>query len=192
MKIGILGGTFDPIHEGHLALARAAVNQLTLDKLIFVPAYQHPILEKRNRTYASPEDRFKMVRLAVEHEPRFEVSDEEIKRKDISYTVDTLRAFRSRYPAPHELFFITGGDWAKGLNQWKNMDAIFLMTRFVVAKRPRFNTEQLPKGIEFLDFRPLDISSTEVRKRLAKGDVNCEEIPEIVITYIKQHHLYRF
>ena len=191
MRIGILGGTFDPIHKGHLALARAAVKQLKLDRLIFVPAFRHPLETKEKITMASPRARLEMIRLATKDEPKFEVSDCELKRKGISYTVETLRAFRAQYPKPHELFFITGGDWGKSLNQWKDIDTIFSLAHFVVAKRPGFDTKNLPSKVELLDFIPLDISSTEVRNRLKKGMPVGLLIPTSLGDYIQKQNLYR-
>lgn len=191
MRIGILGGTFDPVHEGHLALARAAVEQLKLDRLILVPAYRHPLKNKEHSTVASPEARLEMTKLGVKGEARFEVSDCEIKRKDVSYTVDTLQAFRMRYPKPNELFFVTGGDWGRSLNQWKDIDVIFTLAHFIVAKRPGFDTNNLPRGIEFLNFVPLDISSTEVRSRLQKGISVSRFVPQVVLDYIRKHGLYQ-
>ncbi len=191
LRIGVLGGTFDPIHEGHLALARAAVNQLALDRLLLVPAFQHPLRDKKSKWVASPKDRFEMAKLAVEGNPKLEVSDCELKRKGISYTVDTLREFRKQFPKPNGIFFITGGDWGKALDQWKNIDAIFSLAHFVVAKRPGFDTKNLHRGVEFLDFVPLDISSTEIRRRLRKGESLASLVPEAVNNYIHKHQLYR-
>lgn len=190
-RIGILGGTFDPIHKGHLALARAALEQLKLDRLIFVPAFRHPFPQKESDTTASAEARLEMVKLVTKAEPRFEVSDCEIKRKGISYTVDTLKAFRVQYPKPNELFFITGGDWGKSLDQWKEIDTIFSLTHFVVAKRPGFDTKHLPKGVQLLDFVPLDISSTEIRAQLKQGASVISFLPEEVLKYVREHQLYR-
>ncbi len=189
-RIGILGGTFDPIHEGHLALARAAVKQLALERLIFVPAFRHPLPQKETGTMASPEARLEMVRLAIMEEPKFEVSDCEIKRKGPSYTVDTLRTFRTQYPKPNELFFITGGDWGKALDQWKDIDTIFSLAHFVVAKRPGFDTERLPKGVQLLDFVPLDISSTKIRTRFKKGALVASLVPNEVLNYVHKQQLY--
>src|SRR3989338_2781334 len=141
MRIGILGGTFDPIHEGHLALARAAVKELRLDKLVLVPTYPHPLSDKQSSTVTSAEDRLEMVRLAVDGEPKFAVSELELERKGISYTVDTLNQIRKQYPKPDELFFVTGGDWGKALNQWKDIRTIFSLAHFVVARRPGFDTQ---------------------------------------------------
>ena len=191
MRIGILGGTFDPIHEGHLALGRAAVKQLELDRLIFVPAFRHPLEQKESNTVAPAQARLEMVKLVTKEESGFEVSDCEIKREGISYTIDTLRSFREEYPKPNELFFVTGGDWGKNLDQWKDIDTIFSLAHFVVAKRPGYDTKRLPKGVEFLDFVPLDISSTEVRNQLRKGSSLASLVPEIVLNYIREHRLYR-
>ncbi len=190
-RIGILGGTFDPIHKGHLALARASLEQLKLDRLIFVPAFRHPLPQKESGTTASAETRLEMTKLAIKEEPRFEVSDCEVKRKGISYTVDTLKAFRGQYPEPNELFFITGGDWGKVLDQWKDINTIFSLTHFVVAKRPGFETKHLPKGVQLLDFVPLDISSTEIRAQLKKGTSVTSLVPDKVLEYIRKHQLYR-
>ena len=98
MRIGILGGSFDPIHKGHLALARAALPQLQLDKVLFIPAYRHPLEYKQRLTVAAPEARLEMVKMAIEGEPKFEIADSEIKRKGISYTVDTVKELRKQFP----------------------------------------------------------------------------------------------
>lgn len=190
-RIGILGGTFDPVHEGHMALARAALKQLRLDRLVFVPAFKHPLPNKESKTVASAEHRLKMTQLAIGGEPKFEVSDCEIKRKGISYTIDTLKDFCKRYPKPNELFFITGGDWGKALDQWKDIDAIFSLARFVVAKRPGFATKDLPKEVYLLDFVPLNISSTEVRTQLSKGTFKISSVPPEVLAYVQKYQLYR-
>lgn len=189
MRIGILGGTFDPIHKGHLALAEAAVKQLKLDHLYFIPTYQHPLEQKDSAALAH--DRLKMIELAIQNKPEFKVSDCEIKRQGVSYTVDTLRLFREQFPKPNELFFITGGDWGKKLDQWKEIDTIFKLAHFVVANRPGFNLQNLPKHVEVLNFVPLDISSTEAREQIKKDILPKDVIPENVLTYIKQHRLYR-
>lgn len=189
LRIGILGGTFDPIHEGHLALAKAACDQLKLDRLIFVPACTHPFESKR-LVLASPEERLDMTRLAAASKPKFEVSDVELKRGGVSYTVDTLRHFRKQYPAPNELFFITGGDWGKNLSQWKEIDTIFSLAYFVVARRPGFDTSGLSPKVRFLDFVPLDISSTAIRDALKKGKPLEPVVSKPVLDYIQKHRLY--
>ena len=190
MRIGILGGTFDPIHEGHLALARAACREIKLDRVIFVPARQHPLKEK-GETIASPKHRLALAMRGIENDPKFEVSDCEIRRSGLSYTVDTLRALRKEYPKPHELFFITGGDWGKSLDQWKDIDTIFSLAQFVVANRPGFDLKRVPHQVQTLEFVPLDISSTEVRSRLKEGNVVSAMIPKSVLEYIQEHGLYQ-
>lgn len=188
MRIGILGGTFDPPHKGHLALAEAAVKQLKLDALYFVPAFIPPL--KKDHRLTDVRYRLEMVGCLIKGHPKFKMSDCEIKRGGISYTVDTLRVFRKEYPTPHELFFITGGDWGRDLDQWKEINEIFSLAHFVVARRPGFNTENLRHEVEFLDFIPLDVSSTGLRERLKKQETQIEEIPENVLNYILKNKLY--
>ena len=190
-RIGILGGTFDPIHEGHLALAQSALTRLRLDRLFLVPAFRHPLEQKQGATVASAKERLEMTRLAAADKPQIEVSDCEVKREGISYTVDTLRFFRKRFPKPAELLFITGGDWGKSLDQWKDMNAVFSLAHFVIAKRPGFDTQHLPPQVEFLDFVPLAISSTQVRDQLQQGIFPQSLVPKRVLTYIQEHRLYR-
>jgi nicotinate-nucleotide adenylyltransferase len=191
MRIGILGGTFDPIHKGHLALAESALKQLRLNRVIFVPANRHPLKEKDFSLSASARARIQMVRLAIKNQPKFKVSDCELKRRGISYTIDTLRFFRKKYPRPHELFFITGGDWGKRLDRWKEINTIFSLAHFVVAKRPGFDLKKLPRKVEALHFVPLRISSTQVRKELRKKGASTDLIPNSIRSYIKKHKLYR-
>lgn len=189
MRIGLLGGTFDPIHQGHLALAQSALRQFKLDRLYFIPTYQHPLEQKSS--LASPQDRLEMVKLAIQKEPKFMISDCELKREGISYTADTLRAFHKQFPKPNQLFFITGGDWGKNLDQWKEIDAIFSLAHFVVASRPGFNLKDLPQSVEVLDFVPLDVSSTELRREIKEGKFPERFLPSEVLTYIKKQQLYR-
>lgn len=192
MRIGILGGTFDPIHNGHLELARAACEKLKLDRVIFVPAFRHPFTDKSG-TIASPEARLAMVQLAVRGNRKFEVSDCEIRRQGISYSIDTLRMLRERYPKPHELFFLTGGDWGKSLHEWREIETIFSLAHFVVAKRPGFDLKNLPPQVEPLDFVPLDISSSEIRANLRTGNLSSisKWIPEQVLRYVEKQRMYQ-
>ena len=122
MKIGIFGGTFDPIHQGHLGVAEAAYEQFPLDKIYFVPAYSPP--HKKEKKFAStPEDRFEMVRLALQDVPYFEVSDLEFERGGTSYTVETLREFKKKNPSS-ELYLILGSDSYRELDQWREPEEI--------------------------------------------------------------------
>ena len=190
MRIGILGGAFDPIHMGHLALAHAAVRELKLDLFFFVPSNQSPL---RTPTQASaPSDlRLKMVQESVKGIPHFEVSDIEIKRQGVSYTIDTLKEFRKTYPQPHEIFFIVGGDWGNRLHQWKGIDQIFSLCQFVVAMRPGFEKLDLPKPAKSLQFSPLDISATQLRDMIRSGKSTDQWIPKPALDLIKEHNLYK-
>ncbi len=190
MRIGILGGMFDPIHVGHLALAQAALDQLGLDRLIFIPSFISPVSGKEIQT-APAELRFKMVRASIKGISSYEVSDIELSRKGVSYTVDTLRELRKIYPLPHELFFITGGDWGKRLDQWKEIDAIFSICHFVVAKRPGSESLRLPKQVQFLDFCPFDISSTQIREMIRSNQSADQWVPKPALDIIHQNQLYR-
>ena len=119
MRIGILGGTFDPIHLGHLYLARKVLSKFSLNKIIFIPVYLPP--HKKNIKITDAKHRCNMLKLAVANYKRFKVSDIEIKRKDLSYSVETLHEFRKQYGVSTELFFITGSDSLKELHKWKNL-----------------------------------------------------------------------
>jgi len=190
MRIGILGGAFDPIHNGHLALANAARTELELDRVLFIPVFKHP-LETKQDIVASPEARLHMVQLAIQGERRYEVSGCEIKRRDISYTVDTLRELNQHYPPPHELYFITGGDWGKRLDEWKEIGEIFSLAHFVVASRPGHDVSCLPKQVQALKFVPLEIASTTIRDEIKKGNSVASMVPESVARYLEAHSFYR-
>lgn len=190
MDIGILGGTFDPIHIGHLALADAAFRQLKLDRMIFVPAFLPPLPEKGKGLAPAPL-RLEMVRQTISENPNYEVSDLEIRRQGISYTVDTLREMGRSYPDPNRLYFITGGDWGRSLDRWKDIGTILSLCQFVVAKRPGYEKLQLPPQVRFLDFQPLDISSTQVRDMIRAGKSVDAWMPKPALAIIKQHSLYQ-
>jgi len=134
MRIGILGGTFNPIHIGHLILAEEALSKLRLDKVVFVPAYIPP--HKHVEGSVKPKDRLKMVELAIADNGSFEVSTFELEAKKKSYSIDTLKEFREKYGEGAQLFFITGSDLLKDLFSWKNVNEIFKMSKFIVANRP--------------------------------------------------------
>ncbi len=108
----------------------------------------------------------------------------------MSYTVDTLRFFKQKYPPPHELFFIIGGDWAARLGEWNGIDEIFSLAHFIAAKRPGYDVKHTPAAIRFLDFSPLDISATKIRDAFADGERRVPEVPETVQRFIRANHLY--
>ena len=189
MKIGIVGGSFDPPHFGHLNLAEETKRRLELDRILFVPAGLPP--------HKSPEDlsppllRYRMTRLAVRNRPGIEVSDVEIRRPPPSYTVDTLRELRQQYPYPHELFFIVGADSLKIIHTWKDLSLIFEMCCFVAVTRPGYDSVAYPDDVRKLSIDSLDISSSEIRKRIRGEEEVNEWVPYRVIQFIEKEGLYR-
>ncbi len=188
MRIGILGGTFDPIHIGHLILAEDSYRFLKLDRLIFVPAFKPP--HKLDFKVIPANHRIKMVKLAIKNNPHFEASDIEIKRKGRSYSVETLKFFRKRYKND-KLFFIVGSDSLNELKTWKDLDRIFKLSRFVIAERPNFKILRVPKQASKIKITGIDISSTEIRRRVKDGKSIRYLVPEGVREYIYKHKLYK-
>ena len=169
MRLGILGGTFDPPHVGHLLLAEDAFDGLRLDRLIFVPAAAQPL--KRERLAAPPEHRLAMVRAMVADDPRFEVSAEEVERGGLSFTVDTLRHFSARYPDA-ERFLLLGADVLSSFGQWREPAAVVRLAQPVVMQRAGSPSETGDvEGVtpRRLETRRVDVSSTEIRERVRKG-----------------------
>lgn len=188
MKIGILGGTFNPVHIGHLILAEEVREKLNLDKVIFVPAYLPP--HKNNPDIARPEHRYKMTGLAISANRYFSVSDIEIKRKGRSYTIDTLREFKKVYPKD-SLYFITGSDLLKYLSKWKDLKDVIRMVKFIVATRPGYPLAKIPAYIKTIGIRAVDISGFEVRQCIKRGKSFRYLVPEAVFGYIKRNRLYK-
>jgi len=188
MKIGILGGTFNPIHIGHLILAEEIREKLLLDKVIFVPANLPP--HKDNKDIISPADRYRMIRMAIRGNRHFAVSDTEIKRSGRSYTIDTIRQFKKGFPED-ELYFITGSDLLNYLEEWKDLSEIIKMVRFVVATRPGYPLEKIPSYISTVAIRAVDVSAFEIRQAV-KNDTSFRYlVPEAVFRYINHKGLYR-
>ena len=192
VKIGFLGGSFDPVHFGHLLAAQDAYEQYHLDRLIFVPAAQAPL--KPNDAQSSAEDRLAMLRLATEWDRRFEVSDIELRRGGVSYTVDSARHFRGRYP-DDQLFWIIGGDQLPKLHLWKNVAELAQLVEFIFLERPGFPVKAKPDipGLRLhrCDGHLLAISSTELRERTRRGLSLDYFVPHKAIIQIKEHSLYR-
>ena len=188
MKIGILGGTFNPIHIGHLILAEEVREKLKLDKIIFVPTYLPP--HKDNSDIASAGARLAMVKLAIKGNRYFVVSDIEIKRDGRSYTIDTLKEFKKMSPQD-ELYFIIGSDLLKYLDEWKDLDEIIQMVRFIVATRPGYPLEKIPSHISTIPIRAVDISGFEIRKAIKENKSFRYLVPETVLEYILRKKLYR-
>jgi nicotinate-nucleotide adenylyltransferase len=187
MKIGILGGTFNPIHLGHLILAEEVREKLSLDKVIFVPTFLPP--HKENSEIASAFHRLAMVKLAIKSNPNFSVSDIEIKRQGRSYTIDTVKEFKKNYP-DDELYFITGSDLLKYLDEWKDLKQVTKAVRFIVATRPRYPLEKIPSYIKTVAIRAVDISAFEIRKAIKKKHSFRYLVPEAVFNYINKNKLY--
>ena len=185
MRVGIFGGTFDPIHVGHLAIANAALEAVPLDRVVFIPAKRAPL--KDRGPVASEADRFAMVELAVAGEPRFSVSRVELDREGPSYTVETLE----QLSGADELFLILGGDALAALPRWKDTDRIAKLATLVVAERPGAPERVGNATVEVFDAPRLDISSRELRARAARGRSLRYLVPEPVWRHIEARGLYR-
>lgn len=188
MKIGILGGTFNPIHIGHLILAEEAREKLGLERIIFVPAYLPP--HKDNADIADVRHRYQMLNLAIKKNNYFSVSDIEIKRDGRSYTIDTIKEFKSVYP-DDDLYFIIGSDLLKYLAEWKDLNEIIKMVKFIVATRPGYPLEKIPNYIATIPIRAVDISGFEIRKAIKEDKSFRYLVPEVVYKYIIKNKLYK-
>ena len=188
MKVGILGGTFNPVHIGHLILAEEAREKLGLGKIIFVPANLPP--HKDNGDIADAGKRLEMLKLAVKGNKHFGVSDIEIKRQGRSYTIDTIREFKKKYPS-EELYFIIGSDLLKYLDAWKDLNEINKMVKFVAATRPGYPLESIPSYIETLKIRAVDVSGFEVRECIKENKSFRYLVPEAVFNFINKKKLYK-
>ena len=187
MRIGILGGTFDPVHNGHIYLAKKICQKLSLDKLIFIPTYIPP--HKKGIKVTQAKHRYNMLKLAVSGNKIFKLSDMEIKRKGRSYSVETLRRLRKKYGQKTELFFITGSDSLKELDKWKNLPEILRLCKFVIVERPGFKINRNLNGFILLRINAKDISSSDIRNRIESKPVK-SLIPAKVKAYISRHKLY--
>ena len=184
MRIGIYGGTFNPVHHGHLILARQALEEFKLDRLVFVPAAESPF---KIQNHSAPSgDRLAMLRLAIAGEDRFLVDPLEIERGGISYSIDTVKMFRNRDPGA-ELFFLVGEDNADRLTEWHRFEELKKLVYFVVLSRSEdFQSPEYP-----VVQRRIEISSTEIRNRVANRESITYLVPESVKHYIEQHQLYQ-
>jgi nicotinate-nucleotide adenylyltransferase len=214
-RLGLLGGTFDPIHRGHLDAARAVRDALGLDRVLLVPASVPP--HRPSQPRASAFHRFAMAALAVQGDERLEISDVELLAPGPSYTATTLAAFHARGYAPEQLFFVTGADAFAEIATWRHYPALLDAAHFVVVSRPGYDHEEVcrrapalrsrivdlrtysnrPTGVPeapsviFLDATTPDVSSTAIRRRLAAGDGIDDMVSPEVLRHITRHHLYR-
>jgi len=187
-RIGILGGTFDPPHNGHIAIARAALENLDLQKVIFMPAKIQPF--KAGISISSVNDRMAMLNLALIGHSQFELSDIELKRDGMSYTVDTLTALRGTYPKD-ELYLLIGADNVSQIEKWHRADEITRLCTIAAANRPGYNQPgSFGEKIVSFEMTPVDMSSTEIRRRVRAGESISGMAPQAVVNYILSHKLY--
>lgn len=184
-RIGVFGGTFDPVHVGHLAIALAALETVPLDEVLFVPARRSPL--KEQGPVASAEDRYAMLVRALGDEPRFGLSRVELDRDGPSYTVDTLEVLRER----GELFLILGSDALGDLARWHSPERIRELATIVVARRPGAPDPDAASGARAFDAPSLDISARELRARASRGLSLRYLVPDGVWQHIEHHGLYR-
>jgi nicotinate-nucleotide adenylyltransferase len=191
-----MGGTFDPIHYGHLVTAEEALWQFSLDEVLFVPTGQ-PWMKDRPDV-SPPEHRYLMTVIAVSSNPHFRVSRLELDREGPTYTVDTLRALKDQYGEKIELFFVSGADAILEIFGWKDPEEILELARFIAATRPGYDIARFEReaptrhpNVEVMSVPALAISSTDIRRRVREGSPIRYLVPEGVKTYIEKSGLYR-
>ncbi|MCP4256447.1 MAG: nicotinate-nucleotide adenylyltransferase [Planctomycetes bacterium] len=200
-RIGILGGTFNPIHMGHLIMAEEVCKHHLLSKLLFIPTYIPP--HKYVNDLADAHHRYQMIKTAISGISKFEVSDLEIIREGKSYTIDTIQEILSHYGEDSDIFLIMGADSLNELELWKDIKKLSQLCHFVIVNRPGFKTEASARLVEIIgnagifdlerlriEISPVDISSTDIRKRVNGGIEIKDLVPECVKAYIKEHGLY--
>jgi nicotinate-nucleotide adenylyltransferase len=191
-RVGVLGGTFDPIHLGHLVAASEALDQLELDQVVFVPAGR----PWQKAVYSDGEDRFMMTTLAVADDPRFSSSRVELDRRGPTYTIDTLATMRSFWGERTALFFITGADALAGLSTWHDVEGLARIAEVVALTRPGADARSITPAegwprVHVLDMPLIGVSGTDVRARVASGRAIDYMVPAEVVAYIRAHGLYR-
>ena len=195
--LGILGGTFNPIHRGHLRMASSVQHVLALKKVIFIPSAHPP--HKRESKLPSPQDRYKMVKLAIMDNSCFSISDIELKRKGKSWTIDTVRIIKKLYPES-QIYFIIGADTVPEIPTWKDYKKLLKICRFVLVNRPGSRTPMKSGSGQTADYtkdfikvkiRGVNVSSTEIRKKIKDGVEIKALVPIKVEKYIMEKGLYK-
>jgi nicotinate-nucleotide adenylyltransferase len=189
-RIGVMGGTFDPVHNGHLVAGSEVAHRFALDEVIFVPTGEP--YQKNRRRVSPPEDRYLMTVIATASNPRFSVSRADIDRPGPTYTIDTLRDINKAHPDA-DLYFITGADALAKLMTWHDVDELFSLAHFIGCTRPghRLTGAGLPDGkVSLVEIPALAISSTECRARVAAGEPVWYLVPDGVVQYIAKRGLY--
>lgn len=197
-KTGIMGGTFNPLHNGHMALAGAAKEQLLLDEIIFMPSGQSYM--KHTDEMIAKEDRLNMVKAAVSNIPGYRVSDMELVREGNTYTYETLEQLKKEWP-DKEFYFILGADCLYEIEKWREPERIFASCTLVSAVRDKVTLQELKERCDYLkteydakiillNFREIDLSSTHIREDVRRKRDISEKVPKEVADYIARHHLY--
>jgi nicotinate-nucleotide adenylyltransferase len=191
-KLGVLGGTFDPIHMGHLVLAEQVREKFQLERVIFIPSASPP--HKTEEKLSLSGDRFEMTKLALEGNPYFFVSDIELKREGLSYTVETLRELKRLYK-DSEIYFLTGSDVLNEITTWKDPEEIYKLVKIVIGIRPGFDEfdpeNYFAKKSIIIDITGMDISSTQIREKVRRSESIKYLVPSKVEEYIKKRNLYK-
>ncbi|MFI7699309.1 nicotinate-nucleotide adenylyltransferase [Nonomuraea sp. NPDC049480] len=190
-RVGVMGGTFDPIHHGHLVAASEVAHHFQLDEVVFVPTGRP--YQKSGREVSAPEDRYLMTVIATASNPRFSVSRVDVDRPGPTFTIDTLRDIAEIYGPEVELYFITGADALGAILDWQNADELFELAHFVGCTRPGHTLHDpgLPEGrVTLLEIPALSISSSECRQRVAKGEPIWYLVPDGIVQYINKRGLY--
>jgi nicotinate-nucleotide adenylyltransferase len=184
-RVGIFGGSFNPVHLGHLRLAEAALSELGLDQVLFVPSYRTPL---KNPKILLPESlRLGCLRQALKARRRFALSDHEMRRKGISYTVETLAHFRKKFGPKTTLYFLAGADTAGNFSRWKSPDKVIKLCRFAVFSRPGVpKSRTVPEALQ-VHFPALDISSSQIRRRWWAGESLKNFVPASVERMMKRY-----
>ncbi|WP_229402426.1 nicotinate-nucleotide adenylyltransferase [Micromonospora okii] len=191
-RVGIMGGTFDPIHHGHLVAASEVADRFGLDEVVFVPTGQP--WQKAEQAVTPAEDRYLMTVIATASNPRFQVSRVDIDRGGPTYTVDTLRDLHAEYGPKVQLYFITGADALERILSWKDLDQMFALAHFVGVTRPGFelSAAHLPDdAVSLVQVPAMAISSTDCRDRVARGEPVWYLVPDGVVQYIAKRRLYQ-
>ena len=192
MRLGIFGGTFNPIHLGHLIIAQESLFQFALDKIIFIPSANPP--HKSGQVIAPALERLQMTKYAVAGNPQFVVSDLELKRNDKSYTIDTIKTLQKKYGAETELNFIIGADALSEIFTWKNAEELIAVCGFIVAPRAEFQLNNLDRRIrdivKIIAMEPVNISASDIRERIRTGQPIRYFLPGKVYKYLLDSSVY--
>ena len=219
LRLGLLGGSFNPVHDGHLAIARQTREALGLDQVLFIPTSQPP--HKPNNSLAPAQDRYEMVHIAIASNPTFAISDVEIRRPGKSYTIDTVRLLQQAYGAQTQLFFLIGLDAFLDFPSWRDPQTLLKLCTFVVLSRPGLSFRSLSTvallppipypsladldadrisrieapigthGLICLRLPPSAVSASDIRARIRQGLPAANQLPPLVESYILHHHLYQ-